>query len=80
MYDYEISIVFITTVMFNAIVDTDIESLMEVRKILFGGEKVSYEHVERLLKVIGPNKIIHVYGPTENTVFSTFHPVNKINS
>jgi len=74
----EISVVFMTTALFNSMVDTDIESLKKLRKILFGGEMVSVSHVQKFINHNGAGKLIHVYGPTENTTFSTFYPVNEV--
>ncbi|MDX6183161.1 non-ribosomal peptide synthetase [Flavobacterium sp. Fl-77] len=74
----EISVVFMTTALFNSMVDTDIESLSKLRKILFGGEMVSVSHVRKFINHNGSGKLIHVYGPTENTTFSTFHPVDEV--
>ncbi|MFW0738266.1 amino acid adenylation domain-containing protein [Flavobacterium sp. T12S277] len=74
----EISVVFMTTALFNAMVDTDIESLRNLRKILFGGEMVSVSHVRKFVNHIGSGRLLHVYGPTENTTFSTFYPVDEV--
>lgn len=73
-----ISVFFVTTALFNALVDIDLASLTQVRKILFGGEMVSVKHVKKALARLGENKLIHVYGPTESTVFATFYPVNTV--
>lgn len=74
----EISVVFMTTALFNSMVDTDIESLKKLRKILFGGEMVSVSHVRKFINHNGSGKLIHVYGPTENTTFSTFYHVDEV--
>lgn len=74
----KISIFFLTTVLFNTLVDTNLENLKDIRHILFGGERVSPEHVKKALKYLGPGKIIHVYGPTESTVYATYYNVKSI--
>jgi amino acid adenylation domain-containing protein len=74
----QITVFFVTTALFNTLVDLKLESLSAVRKILFGGERVSVNHVRKALDYFGPNHLIHVYGPTETTVYATFHPVNSI--
>jgi len=74
----KISVFFTTTALFNSLVDLSIEALQNVRKILFGGERVSLKHTKKALEALGPDKIIHVYGPTESTVYATYHPVNRI--
>ncbi|MCK4258180.1 MAG: amino acid adenylation domain-containing protein [Halanaerobiales bacterium] len=69
----EVSVFFVTTALFNTLVDLDIQALTKVRKILFGGERVSVVHVQKALKVLGLGRLIHVYGPTESTVFATYY-------
>lgn len=73
-----ISISFMTTALFNTLVDTRLDALQGLRKLLFGGERVSVNHTSRALKAMGPGKILHVYGPTESTVYATFHPVDQL--
>ncbi len=74
----KITVFFITTALFNMLVDHKVEALKNVRKILFGGEKVSYQHVKKAFNALGPAHLIHVYGPTESTVFATYYPVNQL--
>jgi len=73
-----ISIFFITTALFNTIVDLNIECLKNVRRVLFGGERVSLQHAKKALEYMGRDRIIHVYGPTESTVFATYYYINEI--
>ena len=79
MIDKKITVCFMTTALFNTFVDIQPDALKGLRKILFGGEKVSLSHVRKALSVLGENKIVHVYGPTETTVYATSYPVNNIN-
>jgi tyrocidine synthetase-3 len=74
----QVTLFFVTTALFNAIVDIDISCLKDIRKILFGGERVSVEHTRKALQYKGPGKILHVYGPTETTVYATSYPVDRI--
>ncbi|NOQ28198.1 MAG: AMP-binding protein, partial [Bacteroidales bacterium] len=74
----DVSIFFITTALFNALVDYSLESLTNIRKILFGGERVSVYHANQALKKLGKDKIIHVYGPTETTVFASYYYINEV--
>ncbi|MFC5704208.1 AMP-binding protein, partial [Cohnella faecalis] len=73
-----ISVMFITTALFNVLVENEKDNLRNVRKILFGGERASVSHVKSALQYMGKNKIIHVYGPTESTVFATYYEVNEV--
>ncbi|MCW3112752.1 MAG: amino acid adenylation protein, partial [Segetibacter sp.] len=51
-------------------------SLKSLRILLFGGEKVSFPHVQKGIDILGSGKMIHVYGPTETTVYATYYPVD----
>ncbi len=75
----EITIFFITTALFNVLIDENAGCLLNVKKILFGGEKVSFQHVKKAFNLLGRDKLIHVYGPTESTVFASYYIVNEIN-
>ncbi|MGF7034440.1 amino acid adenylation domain-containing protein/non-ribosomal peptide synthase protein (TIGR01720 family) [Paenibacillus mucilaginosus] len=73
-----ISVLFITTALFNVLVDLNLGSLSSLRKVLFGGERSSPAHVRRALQFLGPDRLLHVYGPTESTVFATCYPVHEL--
>jgi amino acid adenylation domain-containing protein len=73
-----ITVFFVTTAMFNRLAEEKPGCLTNVRKLLFGGEKVSVRHVKKVLGHLGKNRIIHVYGPTETTVYASYYPVNEI--
>jgi amino acid adenylation domain-containing protein len=72
---HHISILFLTPVLFELIVDTCIEGLASVRQLLVGGDVLSPAHAERFMRQAGHCRLINCYGPTENTTFTTFHPV-----
>lgn len=71
----KISVLFITTALFNVFVDMDASCFGSVRKILFGGERVSKQHVGKAFKSMGPGRLVHVYGPTESTVYATYFEI-----
>ena len=75
----EINKFFVTTALFNVLVDNSYEYLKDVKVILFGGEKVSLEHVKKAKKLLKNTELIHMYGPTEGTVYSTFYKIEEIN-
>ncbi|QKW15146.1 non-ribosomal peptide synthetase [Verrucosispora sp. NA02020] len=70
---HRITSFFITTAMFNALIDHASDSLGGVRRVIFGGEIASPAHVRRAFELLGPGRISHAYGPTETTVFATIH-------
>ncbi|WP_307893312.1 non-ribosomal peptide synthetase [Bacillus swezeyi] len=73
-----ISVMFVTTALFNLLVDAGTDWMKGIRKVLFGGERSSVNHVKKAFAAMGPDRIIHVYGPTETTVFATFYPVDSV--
>ncbi|WP_231595047.1 surfactin non-ribosomal peptide synthetase SrfAA, partial [Bacillus sp. JFL15] len=73
-----VSILMITTALFHLLVDMEPSCLTTLRKIMFGGERASVEHVKKALAAVGKGKLLHMYGPSESTVFATYHPVDVI--
>lgn len=74
----KVSLCYLPVALFNALVDWDIAALQGVRKILFGGENPSNQHVRKALNYFGPDRLINAYGPTETTVFSTYYPIKRL--
>ena len=73
----KIKVIFLTTAIFNQMIDYDATMFKDVRIIMTGGESMSKEHANKLLNSC-PNLVLeNLYGPTENTVVSTFYCVNK---
>jgi len=75
--DRKVTTLWLTAALFHQMVDEQIESLQGVRQLLSGGETLSVPHVRRMLDVIGENRLINAYGPTENTTFTTCHVMTK---
>jgi len=75
-----VNCVFLTTALFNAIIDDATDAISGVRTILFGGEAYSDRHVRKALNSYGSGRLVHVYGPTECTTFATYYPVNRMPS
>lgn len=75
-----ITIMFITTALFNQFADIDAKIYAPLNYLLTGGEAVSINHM-RKVRELNPNlHLIHCYGPTENTTFSTYYDVTHIDS
>ncbi|MBP2436783.1 non-ribosomal peptide synthetase [Microbacterium amylolyticum] len=71
---------FITTALFNVLVEHDSQALGAVRRIIFGGETASYPHVQRACLTFTNTTFIHAYGPTETSVFATVTEVDAASS
>ncbi|MBB6625542.1 amino acid adenylation domain-containing protein [Clostridium gasigenes] len=76
----KISIFAGTTALFHTLIDLDIESFREIRKIIFGGEKVSLPHIKKALSYLGKGKLINAYGPTEGTIYTIYHEINEVDA
>jgi amino acid adenylation domain-containing protein len=74
-----VTVCFFSTAFFNKLVELDVTALKQMRKILFGGEAASIQHVRTALDALGSEKLINVYGPTETTTFATYYPINSLN-
>jgi amino acid adenylation domain-containing protein len=74
----QITILFLTTALFNQTVSQIPAAFQSLKYLLFGGERVNVDQVRTLLKQGKPQHLIHVYGPTENTTFSTWYEVQDV--
>lgn len=70
-----INTMFITTALFNEMVESDVSVFDPLSDLLFGGEKTSEKCVDLLMQHPGHPKVTNVYGPTEATTFATFYSV-----
>lgn len=68
---YQISTMFLTTALFNRIALTRPDCFAPLRQLLFGGEAYQADAIRRLLSQPDAPELIHVYGPTECTTFTT---------
>ena len=70
------SVAVLTTSLFNLVASIDPAAFGGLRTLLVGGEVLSPECSRRVLASAAPPRLLlNVYGPTEATTFSTFHPV-----
>ncbi|MFC7307907.1 amino acid adenylation domain-containing protein [Streptomyces monticola] len=76
--EQRIGVLFLTTALFNAVIDERPDALAGVDTVLTGGELHSIRHVATALGEHGPGRLVHVYGPTEATTFATYHPVDDL--
>ena len=70
-----VNVFFLTTAVFQQMVDHHLDELLGVEQLFTGGEVMSVPHMRRALDALADgHRITAVYGPTENTTFSTsFH-------
>lgn len=72
---HQISALFMTTALFNQFAREAPAAFASLRAVLFGGEAVDVGSVRRVLAAGGPQRLLHVYGPTESTTFASWHEV-----
>ncbi len=73
-----VTALFLTTALFNQAVREAPDAFAGVRHVLFGGEAADPAAVRACLAGGAPERLLHVYGPTENTTFSTWHVVEQV--
>lgn len=71
----KITTLFLTTDLFNQLVAQVPALFSGLRTLFFGGSVVNPESVQNILKHGPPQRLVHVYGPTESTTFASFHEV-----
>jgi amino acid adenylation domain-containing protein len=70
-----IGTVFLTTALFNQVAREAPEAFAGLRQVLFGGEAAAPDAVRRAREHV---RLINVYGPTENTTYSTFYAPDSV--
>jgi amino acid adenylation domain-containing protein len=73
----KVTTLWLSSGLFNTVVDKKIEALRNIRQLLVGGDVVSPAHVQRLYASNPKVTIINGYGPTENTTFTCCHTIPR---
>jgi len=71
----EINTMFVTTALYNQLIDADITIFDSLKHLLFGGEATSEEHVRKLVDRNLELNFSNFYGPTENTTYTLYYPI-----
>ncbi len=66
-----VTAIFLTTGLFHVAVEEGLAGLAGLRHLLTGGDVMSRAHLERAIAALPSVEVIHCYGPTENTVFTS---------
>ncbi|MDY7094118.1 MAG: non-ribosomal peptide synthase/polyketide synthase, partial [Acidobacteriota bacterium] len=74
---FEVSTLWLTAGLFHLMVDERVEDLRGLRQLLAGGDALSAPRIRRVLHRLPGLKVINGYGPTENTTFTTCHPMTS---
>ena len=76
--EQKISVSFLTTALFNQIANVLPSAFHSMEQLMFGGEAVDIRSVKAVLKNGAPQRLLHVYGPTESTTFTTWYLVQDV--
>lgn len=74
---YSINTMFLTTQLFNQLAIEDPVILSGIDYLIVGGEALAPKPIQIVRAACPQLTIINAYGPTENTVFSTYHWVDR---
>ncbi|KAF6650627.1 non-ribosomal peptide synthetase, partial [Paenibacillus sp. EKM301P] len=80
VHSYGITTMFLTTPLFNQLSQQDLTLFERIRELLVGGDVMSVPHMNRVLEAHPSLRISNIYGPTENTTFSTVHAIIGVQS
>ena len=78
IYDNQINTMFMTTTLFNQMLEEDITFFDPLEHLLVGGEKLSEKHIKSFRE---HNQITHLengYGPTETTTFAVHYNIEEV--
>ena len=70
-----VTTLFVTTALFNELVHERAGIFGSIRTVLFGGEECDVGAVRRVLQSAPPQRLLHMYGPTETTTFATWFEI-----
>jgi amino acid adenylation domain-containing protein len=73
-----VTTLFLTTALLNQLSREEPDIFSSLREVLFGGQAVDADSVRRLLKAGGPERLLHMYGPTETTTFCLYERVEHV--
>jgi amino acid adenylation domain-containing protein len=73
-----ITVLFLTTALFNLFAREAPKSFSSIRHLLFGGEAVDPGRVNEVVEQAPPERLLHVYGPTESTTFASWFLVQSV--
>jgi non-ribosomal peptide synthetase component F len=78
LIDQGITTLFLTTALFNQIAAEAPGAFRGLKQLLFGGEAANPKRVRRVLEDHPPERLLHVYGPTETTTFASWRLVTHL--
>ena len=75
---HQVTTLWLTAGLFHLMVEQHLDDLQSLHYLLAGGDVLSVGHVRRVLSTLPNCQLINGYGPTENTTFTTCHPITSM--
>jgi amino acid adenylation domain-containing protein len=75
---YHVSALWLTSGLFNQMVEEELDGLKNVKFIITGGDVLSVPHIRKAFVNLEGCRLINGYGPTENTTFSCCHEITRL--
>ncbi len=72
-----VTTLWLTSGLFNAMVDERLDDLRPLSQLLAGGDVLSLAHVGKALAALKSTRLINGYGPTESTTFACCHTIER---
>lgn len=73
-----ITTLFLTTALFNQVAADVPDAFRPLKQVFFGGEACDPRAVKDILHHGAPQRLVHVYGPTETTTFASWFEVQNV--
>src|SRR5262249_56034381 len=73
-----VTTMWLTSTLFNAIVEEGAEALRGLRQLLVGGEALSVKHIRKAKEEWEGTRLINGYGPTEGTTFTCTYEIGEV--
>ncbi|MCM5553309.1 non-ribosomal peptide synthetase [Pleomorphomonas sp. NRK KF1] len=74
---HSVNVMWLTATLFNRVADEQPAAFRSLRQLISGGEALSPTHVARVMTACPDLRLVNGYGPTENTTFTTTHPIGR---
>jgi amino acid adenylation domain-containing protein len=77
LLEHEISVMFLTTALFNQTALNRPDIFASLKYMVYGGDAVDPRAVQRVLEEGKPQHLVNGYGPTEGTTFTTWYDARE---